>query len=678
MRRTTFPSEPTLFDPHEPHLDLEMTEGHRPASTTGDRLMVGLAAIALLGGALIGVSRLFSSDDAEASVASHTPGATVAATPTARPTPQVTLVEPLRTFRLSEEPLPEVDTESAGWGGWARATKRIKVRATPSTDAPAVATFNPGDALWVQTEPELFDDWLRVDGPATGWIHSRGGPEGNLHLFDNPSSDGASIDSITAGADGRFVVTGARSSDGAYVVGVNGGAGRWQPVEPQEMLDDIGSFQAAYGPRGWIALVTIEARTGARAWIWQSDDGSSWRALGALRDLPGNGLGPLRLAGSPLGYAMTPFYVGDQPVPRRLWYSADGEVWSERETPIAPSKVVAAGIGFYAYATSPQGLPTSDGGQAAFSENGWDWSAVDVSDMAEPIGVAGADDRLVALDRVGRIVHTWTARLEGGLLVWRRELISEGEFEDAVVTEVSGGLAPIATGYERGTEAALWWSNDEDGWHRHRLPASFGGIPSIGAASGRGYVVVGTHESVLGDTPLLWSAGGSTRLHPEAQPMVPPVADLGSEGCASYSRDLLEFMASSGIIQAHCYGDAPVTLTAYVPRCYGCSSEPRQQTGTYRPQWLNQTVGDRILRLSPVALDDRESFDAVLSASLQPDPTWQHHWVEATGHFDDPAAASCRFQPGPDDERWYPGRQKVIADCRSRFVVTSVKVLRER
>jgi hypothetical protein len=670
-----------LFDPNEPNLDLDMTEGLRPASSAGDRLVVGLAIIALLGGALIGISRLFPSRDGETSVASGTPHQTVEATPTVQPTPSPpALVDPLRTFRISEEPLPAIDGSPVPWGGWARATERIKVRSAPSTTVAAIAVLQPGDAAWVQEESpttrEAIGGWMRTEAPVAGWIRARTGPDGNLRLFGNQPADGASVSSVTAGADGRFVVAGTRWRDGAYFVGTGDGSGGWQMVDTQRMVDDISSFQAAYGPSGWLALVTISTQGAPQPWLWQSGDGNTWRTLGALRELPNASPGPLRLAGSPLGYAMTPFYQGNRPLPKRVWYSADGEVWSERETPIAPSQVVAAGLGFYASAVGQTGLPTSDAGQAAFSANGWDWSAVDTSDMAVQIGIAGAEDRLVALDHVGHIIHTWIARLENGQLVWRRELTSEGEFANAVVTEMSGGVAPIAVGYERGSETALWWSNDEAGWHRHVLARPFGGIASMGAAGDRGYVVVGTHHAALGDTPVLWSAEGSTQLRPERQALIAPRPDLGPDACASYSRDLLEFMSTFGLIQAHCYGDAPVTLTAYVPRCPECTTDPPAQTSTYRPGWLNQTGGERVIRLSPVAVEDLGWFEALLGQDLQPRSGWEQHWVRVIGHFDDPAAATCRVQPGPDDERWYTGRQQVINDCRSRFVVTSVTVLR--
>ena len=45
-----------MFDPED--VPLTTSEGRRPSSTAGDRMMVGLAVAALLGGVLIAVGRL--------------------------------------------------------------------------------------------------------------------------------------------------------------------------------------------------------------------------------------------------------------------------------------------------------------------------------------------------------------------------------------------------------------------------------------------------------------------------------------------------------------------------------------------------------------------------------------------------------------------------------------------
>jgi hypothetical protein len=53
-------------------ISLETRDGDQRSSTTGDRLMVALAAVTLLGGALIAISRLLPEGDAPMSQASPT------------------------------------------------------------------------------------------------------------------------------------------------------------------------------------------------------------------------------------------------------------------------------------------------------------------------------------------------------------------------------------------------------------------------------------------------------------------------------------------------------------------------------------------------------------------------------------------------------------------------------
>jgi hypothetical protein len=66
----------------------------------------------------------------------------------------------------------------------------------------------------------------------------------------------------------------------------------------------------------------------------------------------------------------------------------------------------------------------------------------------------------------------------------------------------------------------------------------------------------------------------------------------------------------------------------------------------------------------------------VLAPSLIPiDPAWTGTWVEFTGHFDDPASSTCHMPPQADSLQDWSGRQSVIDQCRTTFVVTAVKIV---
>jgi hypothetical protein len=56
-------------------------------------------------------------------------------------------------------------------------------------------------------------------------------------------------------------------------------------------------------------------------------------------------------------------------------------------------------------------------------------------------------------------------------------------------------------------------------------------------------------------------------------------------------------------------------------------------------------------------------------------PAWLDHWVELTGHFDDPASAQCRWMPDIHSGQAPYSAQSVINSCRQQFVVTRIRVV---
>jgi len=46
-----------------------------------------------------------------------------------------------------------------------------------------------------------------------------------------------------------------------------------------------------------------------------------------------------------------------------------------------------------------------------------------------------------------------------------------------------------------------------------------------------------------------------------------------------------------------------------------------------------------------------------------------------TGHFDDPAAATCHSPPTADALQSWQGQQALVNQCRQTFVATAVKVV---
>lgn len=653
-----------LVDRQDPDLSVETTEGHRPSTSAADRLLVILAVLALLGGGLIGIGKILP-QSSEAADATGTPQATGAASGSSLPS------EPplsLRTVTLNGIGPPRVEFDQPQWSGWVRALHRVRIVASPSAAGRLRHVLNPGDVAYVsEYSQNPVSDWLEVMAPVSGWLplHSAGDP--SVLRFEQHRLDMQALpDSIAPGPGGQFLMSSYVSGTNQWQLGMSNGIGAWTSIDAPEMVYGADSIRLAYGARHWLAVETSSRFGLPRMWIWQSDDGEAWQVLGEMKGLPSDSFGPVGIAGSDLGYVMTPFAVGDRLIPRKIWYSTDGEVWSERPAPIGTDRVVAASIGFYAYATN-----LSERLVAAFSLNGSDWSEVDVTDMDDVIGVAGSGERLVALDRLGDAIRTWTGTLDKGRLTWQRDQATEAAFEGAVVTGMSGSTGAIAMGWDRDTQAPMWWSNDAAGWHPHRLPATFGLIPVLGTASSGGYALAGIGSGPLNQGPVMWTSSGATTLNPEANPYLAEGPPLTRADCEQYTGELLDMMSNSGLAYATCRGNGDIQIRGYAVACENCTAFAPSMHNEAR--WLAEPDDHRLLHLAPIQSSDWGWYDGVLRPGLQPRKGWEGHWLSVIGHFDDPVSQSCRQDPTAD-ELSYGGVAQSVRDCRSRFVVTSVEI----
>jgi len=116
-----------------------------------------------------------------------------------------------------------------------------------------------------------------------------------------------------------------------------------------------------------------------------------------------------------------------------------------------------------------------------------------------------------------------------------------------------------------------------------------------------------------------------------------------------------------------CYGGASVEVTGFTPLGCGIGGSPRVGS----PEWLNGTwtgvhIGSRQPRAPNVGVDHS------LNARLLPDSTFAPcaapGWYRFSGHFDDPASATCRsVMTGPPDVVLDPRHSELL--CRARFVI---------
>jgi hypothetical protein len=116
--------------------EVEMSPGMQPSGGAGERILVGLAVIALLGGLVIVAGKVLPNPGnvADASVApSGIPIGTQRPAPTPAPARVLSVIEP----DFSPEPVNQPVTFS----GWVRAKADLVIRATPALDGADLGVF---------------------------------------------------------------------------------------------------------------------------------------------------------------------------------------------------------------------------------------------------------------------------------------------------------------------------------------------------------------------------------------------------------------------------------------------------------------------------------------------------------------------------------------------------------
>jgi hypothetical protein len=213
----------------------------------------------------------------------------------------------------------------------------------------------------------------------------------------------------------------------------------------------------------------------------------------------------------------------------------------------------------------------------------------------------------------------------------------------------------------------LWWQRAGLSWQRHPLPEAFGTLPHDAAGGPQGIVAIGQLASQSGRTPVFWRLGAGAHWERESSPVMPAPTP---SPCGPVPHDLLAVMVLDTVLAAGCFGDEPITVRGWSAPCEGCYGE---SAGTWETEWLASPTDDRLIHLAPIESGEWGSLDGILHPSFRGKPPRPSRWMEVTGHFDDPEAASCRWTPTVMDEAWYPGTADIVAGCRSRFVVTAIR-----
>jgi len=123
-----------------------------------------------------------------------------------------------------------------------------------------------------------------------------------------------------------------------------------------------------------------------------------------------------------------------------------------------------------------------------------------------------------------------------------------------------------------------------------------------------------------------------------------------------------------------CYGNANVELLGYTP--LGCGAGGSSRSGS--PEWLNGTwtgvgIGNR--EPAPPDFEVEHAFHArAAPGATVPAGCGAPGWYRFTGHFDDPAAPTCRTQLAEIPPVVLDVRLSVLL-CRTEFVITEAVAL---
>ncbi|MEO8638356.1 MAG: hypothetical protein ABI458_00415 [Chloroflexota bacterium] len=648
---------------------VEMSPGAQPPSGFGDRILVGLALVALVGGALIAVTNLVPDPDevAQASIApSEKPVRTPRPSPTPSPPRVATLLDPDIGLAPPEQPY--------GFDGWIRALVDLVIRSSPDAESTEIGVLEAGDVAYAsqQDQPAEEPGWLLLQD-SQGWVATRQGGEQLARRYEYPRYRGSGwIESLTAGPDGFLAMI--TSPGGPYTYGVPRPAistdgATWRSADPPA-FDGWWVGSVAHGPSGWLAAAAVSDGSAERILVWGSPDGLRWSRLGMLGGMDQEYV--VRLLGSESGYLMeTESQNRGSLSGTTLWASADGLTWNESTATISRQEgygdrhIMAVAGGFYVWGNSSHG---------AFSVDGLTWSVVDEVPGSVNLRLADFGERVVAidLDPATLVPRVWSGSVVRGRLEWHRLATSDDFFAGGVVTQVvSDGRRVFAFGWDRSTEQPLVWTGNGVQWLRAPLPESFGGHPLTAAAGPSGVVVLGYRHSLRGDNPIAWHRTAVGGWLAEPEPMLAAVPDPSTNECPPPPADFLEFSVIDSAAFISCYGDAPITFQAFSVGCEGCSGT---MEGNPQPAWLLNPNTNQ-LYLAPNENNTGWQSNVILGPDLEREPAWNGITLQLTGHFDDPASPTCHIDLTADTVQYSAGPQALIDQCRSTFVVTDVKVL---
>jgi hypothetical protein len=192
--------------------------------------------------------------------------------------------------------------------------------------------------------------------------------------------------------------------------------------------------------------------------------------------------------------------------------------------------------------------------------------------------------------------------------------------------------------------------------------------------AGCGSVVVSTFIEVATESP---SAATPTVTASSSSPTALPTPSdrTPSAECINPPVDVLTLTYQSDPVA--CYGDAPLTVDAYLTGV-GAIDGPCLDV---EPAWLacgswvdlevvRQTATKPSIVLAYVSIYD--PLFAAIDPAAEPRDQFMGSNVRVTGHFDDPAALTCRYTAGSGWPTAEFTASDLISGCRALFVITQI------
>jgi hypothetical protein len=549
----------------------------------------------------------------------------------------------------------------------------LRVREQPGDGAP-IGSLGAGEIVLLYGDHDEIDgiDWYGMtasggDQALFGWASA--GPDGDPYLelhYRLAHMRPATIEGL-AGGDAGYLAWGHDPSESteqpARFVAVSADGARWQSTEAPGAVRTSLTVLAAHGPAGWL-LVTANDQGNGPGELWRSADGLAWQE-NPLR-LPDNVV-PNALAGNADGYALAAVDYRSEPSQAALFVSDDGARWTELTGDPFPYAfdLHARDDGFVLWGE------TANERFVVRTANAGDWTSGE--DRGLPgiaPRVASVGDSIVAVATAPGFgpTHAWRSSLPLG--TWERQPQLEAILADINVGHlVATDDWMLLAGREYRNGAEQWWRSSNGRAWEQVSPSGLGLNDVLGpmAAGAGGLAAVAVERTDAGSNPTVVRSADGLNWTAATEPAAPVIASAVIGACPAAPETMLEWMAIPGSVGAECFGSSPITVTAWSTRGGGCGG---LVFGRFEPSWLAHPFAQFALVLTPMEISAGSCGEAAVAPGTEvPEPM---RWVSVTGHWDDPAAANCRFIPQRDFPWARTAGVDLLTECRSKFVATSV------